>query len=54
MLKVRNLGSKFCSITGGILDHGEIKTLDAWEVRMLIRMGTYDLQIILDDRGLTK
>ena len=54
MLKVRNLGSKFCSITAGPIGTGEIKTLDEWEVRMLVRIGTYNLQIILDDRGLDK
>ena len=48
MLKVKNLGSKFTSITAGVMEHNAEKYLEAWEVKMLVRMKTYDLQIIMD------
>jgi len=48
MLKVRNLGSKFISITAGVIDHNEVKDMEIWEIKMLSRIPTYNLQIIMD------
>lgn len=48
MLKVRNLGSKFTSISTGEIDHLEVKDIEVWEVKMLVRLKTYDLQIIME------
>lgn len=50
MLKVKNLGSKFCSVTAGIMNKGDVKYMAAWEVKMLTRLGTYNLQIIMDEQ----
>ena len=48
MLKVKNLGNKFTSITAGVIDHLEVKDMEVWEVKMLVRIPTYNLQIITD------
>lgn len=48
MLKVRNLGNKFTSITAGVIDHNEVKDMEVWEIRMLAKIPTYNLQIIMD------
>lgn len=50
MLKVKNLGSKFTSITAGVMNTGDIKHLAIWEVKMLNKMKTYDLQLIMDEQ----
>lgn len=48
MLKVRNLGNKFASITAGVIDHLEVKDMEIWEIRMLTSLPGYNLQIIMD------
>lgn len=48
MLKVKNLGNKFTSISAGVIDHNEIKDMASWELKMLLRIKTYNLQIIME------
>ena len=48
MLKVRNLGNRFCSITAGIMEHGAVKKMEVWEIRILVKLPTYKLQIVME------
>ena len=50
MLKVKNLGNKFCSISAGVVEKDAIVHLPVWEVRMLLRANKQDLQIIMDEK----
>lgn len=50
MLKVKNLGNKFCSISAGIVETGATVHLPVWEVRVLLRANKQDLQFIMDEK----
>lgn len=48
MLKVKNLGNKFTSISAGVIDHDEVKDIALWELKLLLWAKTYNLQIIME------
>lgn len=48
MLKVKNLGNKFTSISAGVIDHDEVKDIASWELKLLLWAKTYNLQIIME------
>lgn len=49
-LKVKNLGNSFCSITAGLVKHNDVKYIASWEVKMLLWIGGYNLQFIMDEQ----
>ena len=46
LLRIKNLGSDFMTITGGFLRHNETTTVEPWEVRVWANDPTKHIEIV--------
>lgn len=49
LLKIKNLGSDFMTITGGFLRHGETTMVEPWEVRVWANDPSKSIEIVEDE-----
>lgn len=54
LLKIKNLGSDFMTITGGFLPHDGITMIEPWEYRVWANDPSKNIEIITDEEPKTK
>lgn len=51
MLKIKNLGNSFRTITSGELSTGEITAVEPWEAHMLLKDSTKKIEIVGEEEA---